>query len=83
MMISPRGGFYSPRFPRGGGVRGRGRGARGRGFYGSNIDRRPTKILVTGFTAEEKEELIENFQVRILFSFFFKRIYDISFTALR
>ena len=60
-----RGGFYSPRFPRGG--RGRGRGGRGRGFYGgagvSTIDRRPTKIMVTGFTAEEKEELVKNFLV--------------------
>ena len=43
----------------------RGRG-RGRGFSslspGSNkLDRRPTSVLVTGYTQEEREELIKHF----------------------
>ena len=57
-----RGGFFSS--PRGGGMA-RGRG-RGRGFSslspGSNkLDRRPTSVLVTGYTQEEREELIKHF----------------------
>ena len=53
-----RGGFYSPRF-RGG----RGRG--GRGGYpasGHTLDRRTTKIVVTGFEMDEKDELVASFQ---------------------
>ena len=60
---APRGGSYFSS-PRGGVVRGRGRG--GRGFPsvspGSNkLDRRPTSLMVTGFEAEEKEEIVKHF----------------------
>ncbi len=53
------GGYYSPRGLRGGRMVRRG----GRFVYqGATIDRRPTKILVSGFDAEEKEELVAHFQ---------------------
>ena len=60
---APRGGSYFSS-PRGGVVRGRGRG--GRGFPvvspGSNkLDRRPTSLMVTGFDAGEKEEIVKHF----------------------
>ena len=60
---APRGGSYFSS-PRGGVVRGRGRG--GRGFPmvspGSNkLDRRPTSLMVTGFEAGEKEEIVKHF----------------------
>jgi len=58
-----RGGMYST-FPRGGGVPFRGRG-RGRGFTlspgNTNLDRRPSRILVSGYELDEKEELVGHF----------------------
>jgi RNA-binding protein 26 len=50
--------------PRGGGFM-RGRGGRGRGFTlspgGQCVDRRPSRILVSGYELEEKEELVVHF----------------------
>jgi hypothetical protein len=70
-LLSPRG-FYRGRgrgsffVPRARG-RGRGRGLRGRGgriaYVGTSVDRRPTRLLVTGFEAEQKQELIDHFLV--------------------
>ena len=46
----------------GGGFRGRGRG---RGFTvgpgNTNLDRRPSRILVSGYELEEKEEILTHF----------------------
>ena len=44
----------------GGGFRGRGRG---RGFSGgsTNLDRRPSSILVSGYEIDEKEEILNHF----------------------
>ncbi len=54
-----RGTFYAPRGTRGGRFIRRG----GRFMYqGATIDRRPTKILVSGYETEEKEELLAHFQ---------------------
>ena len=66
-----RGGYYrgrgrgfSPRgsMSLGGGFRGRGRG---RGFTvgpgNTNLDRRPSRILVSGYELEEKEEILTHF----------------------
>ena len=60
---APRGGSYFSS-PRGGVVRGRGRG--GRGFPGvspgsNKLDRRPTSLMVTGYEAEEREEIVKHF----------------------
>ena len=62
---------------RGRGVRGRGifrggyrgfRGGRGRGGFSlspgaATLDRRPTKILVSGYEAEDKDEVLAHFAV--------------------
>lgn len=56
-------GFYYPR-----GFRGRG-ARRGRGLYvmqGTSVDRRPTKVLVSGYETEEKDEVVEQFQVKLM-----------------
>ena len=52
-----RRGYYSPRF------RGRGRGGRG-GYQagGTSLDRRPSKIVVSGYEVEERDEVLEQFQ---------------------
>jgi len=58
-----RGRGYSPRgFTSFGGGAYRGRG-RGRGFSGgsTNLDRRPSSILVSGYEIEEKEEILNHF----------------------
>ena len=51
--------------PRGFTPRGRGFGGRGRGFTlspgAANLDRRPSRILVSGYELEEKEELVQHF----------------------
>ena len=43
----------------------RGRGGRGRGFTlspgATNLDRRPSRILVSGYELEEKEEMVLHF----------------------
>merc|ERR1711956_112581 len=55
-----RGGRGSPR-----GFLQRGRGGRGRGFTlspgATNLDRRPSRILVSGYELEEKEEILNHF----------------------
>merc|ERR1719186_578353 len=56
-----RGGFRARGFrasPRGG-FRGRGRGFSSQG--NTNLDRRPSSILVSGFELEEKEEIVNHF----------------------
>jgi len=61
-----RGGGYRGRGGRGS-PRGfqRGRGGRGRGFTlspgATNLDRRPSRILVSGYELEEKEEMVQHF----------------------
>ena len=61
-----RGGGYRGRGGRGS-PRGfqRGRGSRGRGFTlspgATNLDRRPSRILVSGYELEEKEEMVQHF----------------------
>ena len=63
-----RGGFYRGRgrgfSPRGsmsfGGYRGRGRGFTV-GPGNTNLDRRPSRILVSGYELEEKEEILNHF----------------------
>jgi len=57
-------GYRGSMSPRGYGARGR--GGRGRGFTlspGTNtLDRRPSRILVSGYELEEKDELIQHFE---------------------
>lgn len=63
---SPRGGYYSPRFRGRGGrgmMRGRGGMRGGRGGFATSVDRRPTMILVSGYEAEERDEVFAMFQV--------------------
>lgn len=53
-------GYFAPRF-RGG--RGRGRGARGyMGAGATTVDRRPTKIQVSGYEIDEKDVAIDHFK---------------------
>jgi len=44
---------------------GRGRGGRG-GFNMTSVDNRPKKILVAGYTADEKDQVLEHFNVSFL-----------------
>ena len=58
-----------------GGYRGRGRGwwrGRGRGRGGlkmTSVDNRPKKILVAGYTPDEKDKVLAHFNVSIFFFF--------------
>ena len=54
-------GFFSPRsrggfYPRGGSFRGRGRGG------ATTVDRRPSKLKISGFDADDKEAIIAHFK---------------------
>ena len=60
--------------------RGRGAGPLSRGVLASRtVDRRPRQLLVTGFTADEKEDVLTHLLVSFVLRYFYRCIYLICF----
>ena len=60
--------------------RGRGAGPLSRGVLASRtVDRRPRQLLVTGFTADEKEDVLTHLLVSFVKRYFYRCIYLICF----